>query len=187
VYTVVAVSALAAVGPSTLAHSAAPLAAATGSGSLAWLSPAVRIGGTVASLGVLVSLLAGVSRTAFSMARHHDLPGSIGAVHPRFRTPHRAELAVAIVVVALVLLVDLRGALGFSSFEVLVYYGIANAAASTQPRRDRRLPRALQVVGIVGCALLAFTLPVASVLSGLAVLAVGAVVWLARRGPSFVR
>jgi APA family basic amino acid/polyamine antiporter len=121
------------------------------------------------------------------MARHHDLPGSFGAVHARFRTPHRAELAVAIVVVALVLLVDLRGAIGFSSFEVLVYYGIANASAWTQPRRDRRWPRALQSVGILGCALLAFTLPAASVLSGLVVLAIGAVVWVARRGRSFVR
>jgi basic amino acid/polyamine antiporter, APA family len=186
VYAVVAVSALAAVGPSTLARAAAPLAAAAGSGSLGWLAPAVRIGGTVASLGVLVSLLAGVSRTAFSMARHHDFPGSIGAVHPRFRTPHRAELAVAIVVIGLVLFVDLRGAIGFSSFEVLVYYGIANLSAWTQPPRDRRWPRAFQAVGLVGCALLAFTLPAASVLSGLVVLAIGAVLWLAR-GRSFVR
>jgi basic amino acid/polyamine antiporter, APA family len=90
-------------------------------------------------------------------------------------------------VIGLVLLVDLRGANGSSSFEVLVNYGIANASAWTQPPRDRRWPRAFQAVGLAGCALLAFTLPAASVLSGLVVLAIGAVVWLARRGRSFVR
>ena len=74
IYAVVAVSALAALGPSALAASQAPLAASVRAGSLEWLLPAVRIGATVASLGVLLSLLAGVSRTAFSMARNHDFP-----------------------------------------------------------------------------------------------------------------
>jgi basic amino acid/polyamine antiporter, APA family len=41
--------------------------------------------------GVLLSLLAGISRTALSMARRRELPGYLDAVHPRFRTPHRAE------------------------------------------------------------------------------------------------
>ncbi|MDQ3312617.1 MAG: APC family permease, partial [Actinomycetota bacterium] len=68
VYAVVAVSALLAAGPGALAESTAPLATAVRAGSLDWLAPAVRIGGTVAALGVLLSLIAGVSRTAFAMA-----------------------------------------------------------------------------------------------------------------------
>lgn len=147
------------------------------SGSLSALVPAVRVGAAVASLGVLLSLLAGVSRTIFAMARSGDLPSGLGAVHPRYRTPHRAELAVAGVVVAVVLLVDLRGAIGFSSFAVLVYYGLANASAWTQPREQRRWPRVVQIVGLLGCTVLAFTLPLASVLAGLGVLATGAAIW----------
>ena len=77
------------------------------------------------------------------------------------------------VVGALVLTTDLRGALGFSSFGVLVYYAVANASAFTQPPRDRRWPRALQVVGVLGCLVLAATLPGTAVLAGLGVLAVG--------------
>ena len=80
-------------------------------------------------------------------------------MHPRYRVPHRAEVALAVVVVALVLTTDLRGAIGFSSFGVLVYYAIANASAFTQPAADRRWPRALQVVGVLGCLTLAFSLP----------------------------
>src|SRR5204862_2926442 len=49
VYAVVAVSALAAVGPDALARSDAPLATAVRAGHLDTLVPAVRIGGTVAA------------------------------------------------------------------------------------------------------------------------------------------
>ena len=180
IYAVVAVSALAALGPSALAASQAPLAASVRVGSLEELLPAVRIGATVASLGVLLSLLAGVSRTAFSMARNRDFPARLASVHPRYRTPHRAELAIAILVIALVMFVDVRGAIGFSSFAVLVYYGIANVSAWTQPSEQRRWPRALSAVGVAGCAVLALTLPFSSILGGLTVLAVGAVVWVVR-------
>lgn len=180
VYAVVAVSALAAVGPRGLATSEAPLAAATGAGSLDWLVPAVRLGGTVATLGVLLSLLAGVSRTTFAMAANGDLPRRLDAVHPRHRVPHRAELAVSAVVAAVVVTADIRGAIGFSSFAVLVYYAIANVSAWTLPAELRRWPRPLAAGGAIGCLALAFTLPATSVAAGTAVLAAGAAVFLVR-------
>jgi APA family basic amino acid/polyamine antiporter len=74
-----------------------------------------------------------------------------------------------------VLTTDLRGVIGFSSFGVLTYYAIANASAFTQPAHERRWPRALNVLGVAGCALLAFTLPVGAVLLGAAVIVVGIV------------
>ena len=81
----------------------------------------------------------------------------------------------------MVLAVDLRGAIGFSSFGVLVYYAVANASALTL-RRDEGAPwRPIPVLGLAGCLLLAATLPLSSVLAGLAVFAVGALVWLVRR------
>ncbi len=184
VYAAVAGSALMAAGPDALARSTAPLATAVGAGSHDWLVPVVRVGGTVAALGVLLSLIAGVSRTAFAMAAHNDLPRWLDAVHPTHRVPHRAELTVGALVVAAVLVADLRGAIGFSSFAVLTYYAITNAAAWTLPAAQRRWPRALSAAGAVGCLLLAFTLPVASVVSGIIVLAVGAAVWVLR-GPRF--
>lgn len=180
VYVVVAFSALLAVGPDQLARSEAPLATAVLSGEFDWLSPAVRVGGTVAALGVLLSLVAGVSRTMFAMAADRALPRWLAAVHPEHKVPHRAELSVGVVVAVLVLLTDLRGAIGFSSFAVLAYYAIANASAWTLPREQRRWPRTLAAVGIAGCVVLALTLPVESVLSGGGVLIVGALAWRAR-------
>ena len=107
------------------------------------------------------------------MARNGDLPRRLAAIDPVHRVPARAELAVGAVVCLLVLTTDLRGAIGFSSFGVLTYYAIANASAYTQPSERRRWPRALNVVGVLGCATLVVTLPVTSVIAGAAVLAVG--------------
>jgi APA family basic amino acid/polyamine antiporter len=146
VYAAVATAALLAVGANALATSPAPLRTAVEAGSLHWLGPAVRVGATVAALGSLLALLLGVSRTALAMARDGHLPRGLAVVHPRFGVPHRAELAVAAAVVVLVLTTDLRSAIGFSSFGVLVYYAIANASALTLRADERRPPRWLPVL-----------------------------------------
>jgi APA family basic amino acid/polyamine antiporter len=121
----------------------------------------------------LLALIAGVGRTSLAMARNRDLPSWLAAVHPRYRVPHHAEAALAVVVSVLVLTVDLRSVIGFSSFGVLVYYTVANLSAASQAREQRRWPRALNILGIAGCVALAATLPLASVLVGTAVFAVG--------------
>lgn len=173
VYALIGVALLGSLGPDRLAASAAPLADAVASGTFAALAPVARAGAAVASLGALLALVAGVGRTALAMARNGDLPRPLAAVHPRYRVPYRAEIAVGIAVAALVLTFDLRGAIGFSSFGVLVYYAIANAAAFTLPAAERRIPRWLPVLGFAGCLALAFTLPAPSVLAGLGVFLVG--------------
>jgi basic amino acid/polyamine antiporter, APA family len=173
VYALVGVAALAAVGPAALAHSSAPLAAVTRSGALSWLTPVVRLGGAAASAGVLLSLMAGIGRTTVAMARDHELPRVLAAIHPRYRVPHRAELLLGGTVTAIVLIADVRGAIGFSSFAVLIYYAIANVASFTLPSPGRRWRRTLAIVGVIGCATLALTLPLTTLLTGSAVLAGG--------------
>jgi basic amino acid/polyamine antiporter, APA family len=174
VYATVGATVLAVLGPETVAASTAPVAEAVESTGWSWASPVVRVGAAAASLGALLALVAGVGRTALAMGRNGDLPRWLAAVHPRFRVPHHAELAVAAAVCVLVLSVDLRGAIGFSAFGVLVYYLVANMSAFTQSGPHRRYPRALQVVGVLGCTLLALTVPGPSLLLGLVVLIVGA-------------
>ena len=173
VYLVVGVTALLAAGPERLARSAAPLAEALRAAGAAPLVPVVAIGATMASLGALLALIAGIGRTTLAMARQRDLPGWLASVHPRYHVPHHAEIALGLVVCVLAATVDLRSVIGFSSFGVLIYYAIANAAAYTQPRVQRRWPRALNVCGVVGCLLLVATLPWQSVVVGLGVFAIG--------------
>jgi APA family basic amino acid/polyamine antiporter len=173
-YAVIAVLALAVLGPDDLAGSSAPLLDLVARRDWDWAAPVVRVGAAAAALGALLALIAGVGRTSLAMARNGDLPRWLSGIHPRHHVPHHAELALAAVVSVLVLAVDLRDAIGFSSFGVLLYYVVANLAAFTQADADRRYPRALQIVGTGGCLLLVATLPPVSIVAGLVVLALGA-------------
>ncbi|NIL75624.1 APC family permease [Rhodococcus sp. B10] len=175
IYAVVAVTVLAVLGPDQLAASTAPLVDVVTTAGQAWAAPIVRVGASLAALGALLALIAGIGRTSLAMARNRDLPRCLSAVHPRFAVPHRAEITLAVVVGVLVLTVDLRGAIGFSSFGVLLYYLIANVSAWTQAPDDRRYPRPVQAVGAVGCVALMATLPAPAIGVGVAVLAVGVV------------
>lgn len=180
IYAVVAISALLAIGPDGLASTSAPLALAVTQSGWEWAALPVRIGAAAASLGALLALVAGIGRTSLAMARHDDLPRWLAAVHPRYHVPHHAEVALAVVVSGLILVADLRTAIGFSSFGVLLYYLIANAAALTQDEQNRRYPRGLQILGMIGCAVLVVTLPAPAVVAGVAVFAIGIIFRLIR-------
>jgi APA family basic amino acid/polyamine antiporter len=175
VYALVAVVLLAVLGPAGVAAAPAPLALAVDRSSWSWASPVVRVGAAAAALGALLALIAGVGRTSLAMAREADLPRFLAAVHPRFRVPHHAEVTLAVLVCLLILAVDVRGAIGVSSFGVLLYYFVANLAALSQAPEHRRYPRPLQVLGALGCLVLVATLPWRAVTGGVVVFAVGVV------------
>lgn len=168
VYVVVAVTAVAALGAPALAGDPAPLASV----ALAGLGPAaagaVRVGAVVASAGVLVSLLAGIGRTVLAMARDGHLPRALAVVDPARGVPARAQWAVGLAVVVAVLAGDLASTIAASSFAVLGYYAIANAAALRLTPEERRWPRWLAAAGVVGCIVMAASLPPRTVLTGTA-------------------
>ncbi|RPK87868.1 putative amino acid permease YhdG [Streptomyces sp. ADI98-10] len=181
VYALVAGAALAVLGPGGLADATAPLTDAARASGAGWLVPVVRVGAAVAALGSLLALILGVSRTTLAMARDHHLPHALAAVHPRFGVPHRAELAVGALVAVLAATTDVRGAIGFSSFGVLAYYAVANASALTLTPGEGRPNRLVPVIGLTGCVVLAFALPLSAVISGAAVLVLGAAVFGLRK------
>ncbi|MGW4758140.1 APC family permease [Streptomyces chartreusis] len=179
VYACVAVAVLSVLGSEGLGQASAPLADAVRAAGVPGLTPVVRVGAAVAALGSLLALILGVSRTTLAMARDRHLPGALAAVHPRFQVPHRAELAVGAVVAVLAATVDVRGAIGFSSFGVLAYYAVANASAWTLGSAPAA--RVVPAVGLLGCVVLAFSLPGVSVAVGAGVLAVGVAAYGVRR------
>ncbi|MGS0560983.1 APC family permease [Microbacterium aurugineum] len=144
------------------------------------LTPIVRVAAAAASLGALLALLTGIGRTTLAMARESDVPRFLAKIDQRHQVPQRAEIVIAIAVIAIVLVADLRDAIGFSSFGVLLYYLIANAAAFRQAGSARRYPRALQILGALGCLLLVNTLPVLASLIGAAVVLLGVTYRLVR-------
>lgn len=180
VYALVAIAVLTVLGSAGLADVTDPLARAVSAAGAPQLAPLVRVGAVIAAAGSLMALVLGVSRTTLAMARDRHLPGALAAVHPRFGVPHRAELAVGIIVAIVAATFDIRSAIGFSSFAVLVYYLIANAAAATLTAAENRPPRAIPIIGALGCAIVGLSLPLSSVLAGSGVLAVGAAVYAVR-------
>ncbi|WP_020106501.1 APC family permease [Nocardia sp. 348MFTsu5.1] len=181
VYLVVAVSVLSVLGGDAVAESAAPLVDAVGAAGVPGLEPVVRTGAVVAAVGSMLAVLLGVSRTTLAMARDRHLPHPLAAVHRTTGVPYRAELVIGLVVAILAATADLREAIGFSSFAVLIYYAIANVSAATLGDDEGRPRRLIPVVGLVGCVVLAVSLPVASVIAGLVVLACGALIYGLRR------
>jgi basic amino acid/polyamine antiporter, APA family len=178
-YLAVAWACIRVLGIGRLAGSKAPLADVLTAVGLTGLSTLVRLAAGVAVCGVLLSLLAGVGRTALAMARRRDLPGPLAAVHGAWRTPWIAELVLAAIVITVVVLADVRGAIGFSSLTVLTYYAIANLSAWTLG--GPWYLQAVAALGVAGCVLLAVTLPLSSVLAGVAVLLAGVVAYTVRR------
>ena len=185
-YVLLAVALQRVLGVDGLAASAAPVRDAVAllfGADWIWLAV---FGAALASLGSMLNLVAGLSRTGLAMAREGDLPRALEAVSARTSVPWVAQLAAAAVVIVLLLSADVLTVVGFSSFGVLVYYAVANLAASTLTERAVRAPRWLNLAGALLCLLLACTLPWVSVLVMLGVFAVGLagramVVWRRRR------
>ena len=145
------------------------------------LAPIVRVAAGIAALGALLAAVLGVSRTTMAMARDRHLPAALAAVHPTTRTPYFAEICVGVLVAGIVLVADVRQAIGFSSFAVLIYYLVANTAALRLDRRRRRLPAWVPVLGAIGCVLVAGSLPWRSVVGGVVVFLIGGLVYAVTR------
>ncbi|MCT1710497.1 transporter [Dietzia sp. HMSC21D01] len=182
VYAIVLAATVHVLGVQGVAASAAPvLDAAERVPAGEVLAPVVRIAAGIAALGALLGGVLGVSRTTLAMARDRHLPAPLAAVHPTTRTPYVAEICLGVVVAVIVLAADVRQAIGFSSFAVLIYYLVANTAALRLDRRRRGLPAWVPVLGAVGCVIVAGSLPWQSVVGGLVVFVVGGVVYAVTR------
>lgn len=173
VYLAIGLTTVAAVPVSILADTDAPLRVLVERSPLDALAPVVGAGATIAAFGVLLNLVPGISRTALAMARRHELPGALAHVDGRRNVPLRAELTVMTAVIVLVVLIELRSAIAVSGVAVLTYYAVTNATAYTLAPGDRRWPRAVAALGLVGCVALVAALPGRALVGGLVVLATG--------------
>ena len=125
----------------------------------------VWIFAALAGLGSLLALLAGMSRTAAEMALDLELPKPF-AKRLSNNAPVVAELTIAGLVIVLVSTRGILLSLGISSFAVLLYYAITNFAAFRQPSADTTRPKALNLLGLALCFLLALSVPIEGLVAG---------------------
>ncbi|MFM6971750.1 MAG: APC family permease [Rhodoluna sp.] len=158
IYIALTASLLQVLGGEKLASADAPFIAyfsQLGFSNLGWLVTGVAV---LASLGSILALLAGVSRTAAEMGKDRELP-KLFESRNRFGSPWLAEVIIAAGSIALVAVGQLAWVIGFSSFSVLLYYAIAHLSALGLPKDQRSQPRIIAYLGFALCALLAFAVP----------------------------
>ena len=111
------------------------------------------------------------------------MPSYLAKVHPVHKVPHLASVTIGVILTAVVLTVDVRSAIGFSAFTVLLYYAITNLSACTLSKDERMFGRWSAFAGLLGCLVLSFALPFESVIAGgLVMLAGAAIFFVQERG-----
>src|SRR5207244_1307363 len=111
-----------------------------------------------------------VTRVALAMGKAHELPTWLGVIHPRFRSPHHAVLALGVVCAVLALLLNLRPVLAVANVFTLVWYTIVLCDALMLPKEQRLVWPIISWFGLGGCLALFVSLPVWSLLTGSGVL-----------------
>lgn len=159
----------------TIQGAAAPLEIAAAAFAWPWIRWIVAIGAATAMLGVLLNLILGLSRVLLAMGREGDMPKATAKLNAQRTTPVVAVVIMTVVVAALCLLGDVKTTWSFSAFTVLVYYALTNLAALRLPQELRMYPRVIPALGLLGCAGLAWWVPMHVWLTGVGLIAVGAV------------
>ena len=181
-YAAVAFVAVANIGATGMAASPSPIEAAAKAFIWPQVSEVVAIGATTAMLGVLLSQILGISRMIFAMARRGDLPSALAHVHPVHAVPDRGIFLTAAAMLLVILFGTLEVIVATAAFTILLYYSIANLAAFRMRLEDRLYPRWIPVLGLISCLVLAATLELNVILSGLGLLALGFLLcWLFHR------
>ena len=183
-YLLVAISVVLVTPGPLLGQTSAPLVAALQSAGLSAWETALRAVAAVACLGVLIALIAGISRTLMAMSRNTDMPTFFAKLSEKRRVPARAEVTVAITTGLVIIFLDVSDAIGFSAFCVLIYYALANLSALQLTANERHWPAHYSYLGLIFCLLLAFSVPFKSLVIGaLSVAALTLYYCLQRRYP----
>lgn len=117
-------------------------AAATSWGG-AWAGTAMVLGGIAGILTSWNAFLVGASRVVWSLAEDGLLPRALAALHPRYRTPHRAIVLIGAAAcispffgrTTLVWLIDA------GSFALIIAYALVTLAFLRLRRREPAMPR----------------------------------------------
>lgn len=171
VYYAVAATTLGVLGAQEIAKDDVPLFRAAVQAIGPWGGWLILAAAWMASISELVSDLLSVSRVALAMGEAHELPKWFGEVHPRFKAPRHAVLAIGAFVGLVVLVFDLRQVLPLASFYLLVWFAITNSTALLLSKEQRSFSRFFSWFGLAGCFVLIFFIPPLALIIGAVTLA----------------
>ena len=148
-----------------IGKSSSPFADLTAHAGLPWAAPIVYAGAIVSAFACALASVNAASRLIFSMGRFRLFGASMGHVHGRHRTPHRAVIlsAVLSLVIALAILpigaLDAFGDAGtVATFGFLIVYLMICVAAPLCLKKHGALEAKHVVSSVVGIALMLFVI-----------------------------
>jgi APA family basic amino acid/polyamine antiporter len=119
----------------------------------------ISLGAIIGLTSVLLVLLLSQARVLLAMARDGLIPrGFFGAVHPRFRTPHKATILTGVLVAIVAAIFPLRILAELVNIGTLMAFVIVCASVLVMRRTNPQLPRPFRtplvpVVPILGMAM----------------------------------
>ncbi len=132
----------------------------------AWLGKLVTVAILAGFSSVILVMLLGQSRVFYSMSRDGLLPGVFSAIHPKFKTPYKANLIILVLVGAFAAFVpgDIVG--DMTSIGTLFAFMLVCAAVIILRKTEPALPRQFKtpfvplvpILGILVCAAMIFGL-----------------------------
>ncbi|MGE5479749.1 MAG: amino acid permease [Chloroflexota bacterium] len=164
----------------------APIAAAFASVGLPWAQFIISFGAIAGITSVLIVMTLSQPRIFLAMARDGLLPkGFFGAIHPKYRTPHKSTILTGIFVGILAAFLPLRVLAELVNIGTLLAFVIVCSAVlvmrKTHPNAERPFRSPLfpwvPIAGIVFCAILMFSLPSENWLRLFVWLAIGFIIY----------
>jgi basic amino acid/polyamine antiporter, APA family len=159
VYYAVATTALGVLGGPELGKDDVPLFRAATHAIGSWGGWVILAAAWLASINELISDLLSVSRVGLAMGEAHEMPRWLGELHPRFKVPRHAVLAIGLVTCVLVLIFDLRQILPLASLYLLVWFAITHFAALQLNPEQRLTSPFFSWFGLFGCLVLVCFIP----------------------------
>ncbi len=89
----------------------------------------VAIGALAATASVLLIQMLGLSRTIYAMSANGQLPSFLCELHPRFKTPYKAEIILGLLMALGATLLSVASVVALTSLGILSYYSLINLAA----------------------------------------------------------
>lgn len=175
-YTAISIVAIGVIGTESMADNKSPLQTVSEALTTPGVQVVVTIGASTAMLGVLLSQILGISRMMLAMGRRHDLLPTFQRVHEKYRIPYLGILVTGGIILLLTVLGNFDFILRAAAFTILLYYSITNFAAMKQPKAEQLYGKVVPVLGLIGCILMAVSLPLDVIATGLVLLAVGFVI-----------
>ena len=179
IYLLVVFVAIGLVGASAIGGSGSPLADAIAVTGLPVAVFIITIGALIATSGVLLTSVLGVSRVMYAMAKNGDLPSFLGKIHLKRGVPFFAILVSGVLMTLLAASYDLALVVNISSVSALLYYALSNASA--MKLRVNRKMTIISIMGVISCLALLFFLTLQSLVLTLAIVALGMGYYLAKR------